>query len=58
MKLKELIKEYTNFKFNEITIIDVKNSASYYNFKFPKKLLDRKVKSFYIVNYELIIRIY
>lgn len=58
MKLKELIKEYTNFIFNEITIIDVKNSITYYNFNFPKKLLDRKVTSYYIVNYNLNIRIY
>ena len=58
MILKDLLNESLNSIIYGITIIDVKESKTYNDFRFPRVLLKRKVNSFYIVNYHLTIRIY
>lgn len=58
MKLKELLIVNSTFHNNEIIIGNKRDGKTYYNFDFPKELLDRKVLSFHVVSRKLYIRIY
>lgn len=58
MKLKELLIVNSTFNNNEIIICNKRDGKTYYNFDFPKELLDRKVLSFHVLSRKLYIRIY